>query len=341
MVRGGKRKDTCFVTHIGSFTMIQAELFPATPTRKTDLSALLFPVSLEPIYLAGLITPVPNFKAVVGFPYDLSYKSVFCVVTDNYHLLTNQEALTIAESVYQRVFNAVHIKDLEVFNLIYPESKSFCHIDIIHKNYNVNLWAEEVYLPFIRVTNSYNRTRKLVFELGFCRKLCDNGVIFEKETITFAYTHTKGLLNIDAIERQLANDDRLSRLQTEFIAWMQQLQNYPVADEYILALCARIMGIHFDIDTKDLKKRKKETDRAVSFQDDVERLKKKYCPKMGQTAYAVFNMATDYATHSTNTLHIDGQQARVGTWLSEFCKASAVKSFSIDTYLSNYKYLVN
>ncbi|MFD2936157.1 DUF932 domain-containing protein [Spirosoma flavum] len=321
--------------------MTQSELFPRTHTRKTDLNTLLFPVALEPIYLAGATTPVDNFKAIAGFPHDLGYKTVFCVVTDNYQLLTNSDALTIAESVYRRVFKTVDMKAMEVFNLIYPETKSFCHIDIIDKNYEVNLWAEEVYLPFIRVTNSYNRTRKLIFELGFCRKLCDNGVIFEKETITFAYTHTKGLLNIDAIEKQLANDDRLSRLETSFIAWMQQLKNYPVADKYVLALCARIMEVHFDINNQDLKKRKKETDRAVLFQDDIERLKKKYWSEMGQTAYTVFNMATDYATHSTNTLHIDGQQARVGTWLGDFCKAAAAKPFSMDDYLNDYRYLLN
>ena len=320
---------------------MQSELFPRTHTRKTDLSALLFPVALEPIYLAGVTTPIDNFKAIAGFPYDPSYKTVFCVVTDNYQLLTNVEALTIAESVYQRVFNAVDMKAMEVFNLIYPETRSFCHIDIIDKNYEINLWAQEVYMPFIRVTNSYNRTRKLIFELGFCRKLCDNGVIFEKETITFAYTHTKGLLNIDAIERQLANDDRLSRLQTSFIDWMNRLKNYPVADKYVLALCARIIGVRFDIETKDFEKRKKETDRLVLFQKDIEGLKKKYWSEMGQTAYAVFNMTTDYATHSTNTLHIDGQQARVGTWLDDFCKATAAKPFSIDTYLSDYEYLVS
>lgn len=321
--------------------MTQSELFPHTHTRKTDLNTLLFPVALEPIYLADVTKPIDNFKAITGFPHDPSYKTVFCVVTDNYQLLTNADALTIAESVYGRVFNAVDMELMEVFNLIYPETKSFCHIDIIQKNYEVNLWAQEVYLPFIRVTNSYNRTRKLIFELGFCRKLCDNGVIFEKETITFAYTHTKGMLNIDAIEKQLANDDRMSRLQISFINWMQQLKNYPVADNYVLALCARIMGVKFDIETKNFERRKKETDRLVLFQKDIERLKTKYWSGMGPTAYAVFNMATDYATHATNTLHIDGQQARVGTWLGEFCKAAAAKPFSMDAYLSDYQYLLN
>jgi len=255
--------------------MTQSELFPRTHKRKIDLSALLFPVALEPIYLAGTTTPINNFKAIAGFPHDPSYKTVYCVVTDNYQLLTNKDALTIAKSVYQRVFNTVDMESMDVFNLIYPETKSFCHIDIIDKNYEVNLGAKEVYLPFIRVTNSYNRTRKLIFELGFCRKLCDNGVIFEKETITFAYTHTKGLLNIDAIEKQLANDGRMSRLHNSFIEWMQQLKSYPVVDKYVLALCARIIDARFDIETKNFERRKKETDRLVLFQKDIERLKTK------------------------------------------------------------------
>ncbi len=321
--------------------MQRQEPSPPTQERKTDISTLLFPIALEPIYLADSKPPIADFMAVAGFPDALSDKKVFCVVTDDYRLITNQQALGIADSVYKNVFSAVDTKEMEIFNLIYPGTKSFCHIDIVHKNYEVNVWAEEVYIPFIRVTNSYNRTRKLIFELGFCRKLCSNGVIFEKETITFSYTHTKGVLNIAAIERQLANDDRLKRLEDSFVAWMEQLKNHPIPDEYVLALCARIMNVKFDIETKDFKKRKTETDTLVKFQDAIEQLKKKYWPVMGSTAYAVFNMATDYATHSTNTLHIDGQQARVGTWLSEFCKEAAAKKFSLNTYLEDYEYLIN
>ena len=310
------------------------------PQRNTNVDSLLFPVKLEPIYLQKDSTPIKGFQAIAGYPYSPDEKTVFTVVTNNYELISNESAISIANAVYRNVFKSISTADLEIFNLIYPRTKSFCHIDIIHKQYKVNVWEQEIYVPFIRITNSYNRTKKLTFELGFSRKLCDNGVIFEKETITFSYTHTKGILNIGLIEQQLGNSDRLLRLEKSFAGWMQQLQSYPVDDKYMLPLCAKIFNLQFDIETKDWERRKNETNRLVEFQQRMTYLKQKYSLDMGQTAYTVYNMATDYATHMTQTLYINQRQTQAGTWLSSFCEAVATKPFSMDTYLKGYESLV-
>ena len=41
----------------------------------------------------------------------------------------------------------------------------------------------DVFGPFIRVTNSYNALRALVFDIGFFRKVCTNGLILRDAII--------------------------------------------------------------------------------------------------------------------------------------------------------------
>jgi hypothetical protein len=158
-------------------------------SRDTDLSQILFPVEEKPIFFvnpkAGM-KQIPNYKTIVN----VTTNEPISVVSTDYRLISNQEALELGEKCFKQLFNEVDIDSMEIFNIITPKSKSFCHIDIIHNKYEVNIWEKEVWLPYIRITNSYNRLKPLRFDLGFCRKLCFNGVIFERNTISYKFYHT-------------------------------------------------------------------------------------------------------------------------------------------------------
>ena len=49
----------------------------------------------------------------------------------------------------------------------------------------------EVFTPYVRITNSYNGTRALRVDVGFLRKHCGNGVIFEQQAATLSVPHTR------------------------------------------------------------------------------------------------------------------------------------------------------
>lgn len=80
-----------------------------------------------------------------------------------------------------------------------PRTLSYAFIDLMHRTHVLNYWDSEIkkddpFTPFLRVTNSFNGARALRFDIGFMRKHCSNGVIFEEEVATIKASHSKEAL---------------------------------------------------------------------------------------------------------------------------------------------------
>ena len=107
---------------------------------------------------------------------DVERTRPFAVVTDDYELITNEQAFEQAEAVMRRVFNTTSIRDFECLNVTMPKTRSFCPIDLIHRSADFNPWEEDSWTAFLRISNSYNRTRLLRFELvSGCANPLKNG----------------------------------------------------------------------------------------------------------------------------------------------------------------------
>jgi hypothetical protein len=289
--------------------------------RDTNIETALFPVELrniffeEPSDTGTLKVRIAGYKAVV----DTKSKKTFSVVSEGYRLVTNREALEFGKHAFNQLFDTVNTDDLTIFNVIKPETRSYCHIDLIHKKYEVNIWKTEVFLPYIRVTNSYNRSRALRFDLGFVRKLCDNGVIFERQAITFKFDHTRQAIK-DKIDFS-GQYGKLKALEQQFINYMTGIKDIAVPRPYALPLMVKALDMKFDTSTGDVKKKGNAEKRLDEFSEHASRLVKKYYREMGENAYAVYNAATDYASAPRRTGGanlINGMQKRVGHWVEEF-----------------------
>lgn len=114
---------------------------------------------------------------------DVEREHPFSVVTDDYELVTNKEAYDRAADVMKKVFHATQMNDMECLNITMPKTRSFCHIDLIHKAADFSPWEKDKWTAFLGISNSYNRTRLLRFELGFCRWICLNGMVFGGKNI--------------------------------------------------------------------------------------------------------------------------------------------------------------
>jgi hypothetical protein len=70
-----------------------------------------------------------------------------------------------------------------------PSTAGHCCIDLVHNSTALDFslvspqGRPDVFGPFIRVTNSYNGLRALVFDIGFFRKVCTNGLILRDAII--------------------------------------------------------------------------------------------------------------------------------------------------------------
>ncbi len=156
---------------------------PAT----TQLNEVMFDVALQPIY-SEFITQNPLLKEPISTRNYLAVVNqnngnILSVVGSNYKLIPNKVALDMGKWLFTHLYPFVKTDDLIPYKVIAPHSLASVHIDLIHKTVDFSIWEQENWLPFLRVSNSYNRIRTLSFEIGFVRKLCSNGVLFNKKTM--------------------------------------------------------------------------------------------------------------------------------------------------------------
>ncbi len=301
-----------------------------------ELKKLMFPVELGAVFVEVPYYPeqIPAryFKAVVAYKPD-GPPEIFSVVTDNYRLVTNEEAIHIAKEIYRELFNQVNPEEILPFKVIYPSTLSYCHIQLVHQKVNFELWEQETWMPFIQVTNSYNRTFALTFELGFVRSLNSSGVIVRKKTAKLKTSHNKAnvlkwILNTSSTE--------LSTLQMEFVAYMKNLKRFYVDPRYIVPLVCKVFGFHFRSDDK--------FNRLTDLQAAVYRSANHYFAELGHNAYAAFNVFTDLLSSDLDqaalfinfSLHSPSYYYKPTEWLYDFIERIQSTDFDMEKYLKEY-----
>lgn len=310
--------------------------------RNTNISELLFPVECKPVYLENQRVPIPRYRAVTG-KFENDQEVIFSIVSDNYQLITNQEAIELGKTIHGRLFPNASSASFEIFNIIAPKTRGSCHIDIIDKNYTMNILAQEVYVPFIRIQNSYNRTYPLKFQIGFCRKLCDNGMIYEQNLVSISMTHTrKSIRNLNLSNIDVSD---LKKFETDFINKTKKSAEIELPRKFFLPLAAKVLNINFDLNEKNEKKRKLTEEKLNEFAFAIANYTDKYIRKelFGENAYTFFSVITDYAS---NEIHTQARtkhemQVKCGTWLNMIGGHVAKPDFTWEEEVKDYDYLMS
>lgn len=312
--------------------------------RITNIDDLMFPVKLHHVYTEAKIDgkktkiKVPNSRVIINN----TSGSPPGVVSSNYKLITNKEAMDLGIKCCAEIFGAEETSNIAVFNIDAPSTASYCHIDLVHNDYVMNLWDEdkqsEVYVPYVRVTNSYNTSRALRFDVGFCRKICFNGMIFESETIKFTFSHVKHELNNDisfALE-----GGKIKALFEKFKSFAYKLKAREIPKKQSLDLIHVLFGIK-DASEIDFSSKKESKEDYESLLNKIENILKGYIDEMGKNGYSVFNAITDIASHPIENRYfrrdMNSMQRLAGNWINSFQKEIENKDFSIDTYIQLLK----
>jgi hypothetical protein len=310
--------------------------------RNTNISELLFPVREENVYLSNSNSPIPRFKAIVG-NLGNGLNTTFSIVSEDYQLISNEQAIEYAKQIHLKLFPKANAQSFVIFNIMYPGTRSYCHIDIIDKNYELNIWKQEVYVPFIRIQNSYNRSRPLLFNIGFCRKLCDNGVIFENSTIELKFSHIRKEIRPGMFDH--IDVSHLKKMESDFINKISKSQNVPIPRMYFIPVAAKVLNRRFNLDEKDPKRLNATMKRLSSFVYHINYLSEKYVVDnhQGETAYALFNTITDYVSNSDDFQKsaINGMQKMCGTFISGIGEKVKQEVFSWDEEIKDYMFMLN
>jgi len=257
-------------------------------------------------------------------------------------LETYFSALGWAYECCRHVFPNTNSAEWDVSATDGPSTGGYCQIDLVHRTAALDFGdvrpglRPESFGPFIRVTNSYNGLRALAFDIGFYRKVCQNGLIAPDTIVQFKFAHQQRHLEM-GIRFEVARD-RLSRLQTKMSDQFAALKKCTVPRKAFEPMVRAALMI------RPLKSTRPETHEAhewASLEAHVQGLCNRYACELGETGYAVLNVITDFASRPPRNRHLHrdrhGLQRLAGTWLTKFTHECAQPGFAIDTHVGNMK----
>jgi hypothetical protein len=297
--------------------------------RITSLAEILFPIDQE--QLLSRRTDSPDLRPITSHLAIINRDTgkPVGIVSRAYGVVSNAEAIDLGKRCARDLLGADTIAELEVWNVDAPATGSHCFVDLVHPTHTLNLLGgdapAEVYVPYVRVTNSYNGTRALRFDVGFCRKLCANGVIFESDTIRFVYAHLRKEVGGDAIRFDI-QPGQLERLAERFRNFVRHARSIPMAEEESREEMRRVVGYLSDEainDMKDVRRRLQ----GLAIANQAHETLLRYRHELGPNAYATFNAMTELARTLGSQPRIwrdaDAVQKRAGRWLPAFCRSHA------------------
>lgn len=279
--------------------------------------------------------PIPGKKALIH----QGTGHVLGVVGRDYRVVTNREAVDLAQEVCGKAFPGLSSVEWEARRAAAPRTLSHAHIDLMHRTHVLNYLGSDIgkddpYTPFLRVTNSFNGARALRFDIGFMRKHCSNGVIFEEEVATIKASHSKEALAQLQIE---ITSRSLPQMWDEFTKFLTTVRSITLStDQSTLALKT---VLRLPAPQPDDKPARKEALAALAT--DFSARLTGYRQELGENAYAVFNTLTDIAARPPESacfqLTRDTLERRAGRWLKELGRQSQAPAFELDGWISAWE----
>ena len=268
--------------------------------RLTRLDDVLFPVEAHPIFVSAQSVSgekrisVPDKKAIVHGVTG----AVLGIVSRGYRLVSHRQALEWTFQCCRAVFPETNSSEWAVKAVDAPSPGGHCCVDLAHHSTALDFslvspqGRPEVFGPFIRVTNSYNGLRALVFDIGFLRKVCTNGLILRDAIIQFKFAHMRRDIG-EQIQFHVAYE-RLAKLRARFGDYIAALRACPVPHKDLAPFVHRVLALR-PSDTLEPNSREADDWNALSIH--VADLCNRYAADLGDNAYAVLNAVTEFATH--------------------------------------------
>jgi hypothetical protein len=316
-----------------------------------QLDEVLFNVAEKEVFVElleeeNIFDAKSKHKKVDGYKalFNNKKKEVLSIVSRNYKVVSNIEALEIGKEAFKTLFPSIDTNDLIPFKVIATKKLTTCHIDLIHKEVKLHKWDQDTWLPFIRVSNSFNRSIALTLEFGFVRTLCSNGCVFNKDTVKVKYNHTNDLKSFNIH----ADVSKLKKHEIEFANYLNELNRFHVNKKYAIPLVLKALNMNFGvIQPSDNLKELREYSRYKKAKGTIGSITDKYYDELEPTAYAILNIITDIVSHNADYGIIPFYQANVnryynksGEWTKDFVSAIQKKGFKMENYLGDFtKYL--
>jgi len=314
----------------------------------SNLNEFFFPIDFHDLYFD--VTKHKDKKTRVLLPKNPKFAEDFIALIDeerlemlscvskSYTLVTNEWAFNIGTSVAKHIFK-VGERDIAFWQGELTEKRRACTMDIrVNKILNIS-GVKHNWFAFVRINNSYDKTRSLSYDIGFCLETMDNrevpiGLLVPSLSLHFAANHIWMLETIerklwDALECQYKHRDIFS----EFEMMVTELLGIEVIDDEILSLFCRLAKL------KKLDPNSEQDRRLASKIIVIEKDSKYWIKKCGPNAYAALCAYADYASkYVKDVSFLDTPsefQSQLGRFVDELINAKRQDkiNFSLDDFI--------
>jgi hypothetical protein len=274
---------------------------------------------------------IPGKKALIN----QHSGQVLGVVSRDYRVVTNQEAVNLAREACGIAFPSISPMEWEAKRASAPRTLSYAHIDLMHRTHVLNYYDTAVgkndpFTPFLRVTNSFNGARALRFDIGFMRKHCSNGVIFEEEVATIRASHSEEALAKLKVEIKSRS---LPKMWEDFSQFLTRIRSIKMDTAQSNLALNTVLRLPTSMPDDKPARAKGLTALSSDFSTRLER----YRQELGPNAYAVFNTLTDIAARLPESPHFqknrDTIEKRSGRWLRDLASQSQAAGFDLNKWI--------
>lgn len=310
-----------------------------------ETSEIFFPVELCRLYwespiekdmFGNLQTPCDDFMAVV----DMERKYVFSTVTKDYRLILNKDASDLGFDLFTHLFHLSDNRLCYATRYCTTLKRSEFEIDIV-RDFDVKLpFANDGWRPMVKVVNSYNKHRKLSFNIGYCRVnkegLSKGAFLIPGLSVELNSAHDEPIRMVRRHMFKLLEENpnmEMLNIEKQFQEKMQRLKELKVTEKGMLPLFCKIYDITYKKDgSPTLHKNVYEALRIASII-----IKENVIIRNDQAdAYTFFYAMMDYATNCekyASRAQTITSQLRLGGWLNDFIDAASKPEFDFNNYV--------
>lgn len=223
---------------------------------------------------------IPNKKAILN----AATGRPISVVSTGYRTITNQE---VFESFDRSLMASGLDLDGATANVQFSHNRARTMVTVTVPAIKVTVAGDETQAQIVAL-NSYDGKWKYSVRAGGIRLACLNGQVIGTIVSQFAHFHTKHIdINSSA--------DKMIRMMNEFShsqSWFEKMIGTKITDDTAQQWIVRFLKGHDITDPQII-----ETVIAGRVGGELHGLWLKYRTEMGSTAYALYNVFTDYVTH--------------------------------------------
>jgi hypothetical protein len=249
---------------------------PIRRNRQTDKSIVTFPVHTEPLEFVSK-EAIDKYEGSCGIAIvrDDTNKIVTPGLSLDYNLVTHTDVIDAVEMAFG--INNLKFEVYDIYTGGTRGNKMF--IQYILPDYQITI-NSELYMPFVQIQNSYDKSSLFRSITGVYRQTCSNGAYILRSSKSLIKAKHYGN-KIDLTQVTLNLNDWLETLNITKFKLETLVQEPVIFNEWAI-----------EDHAKKIFTRKKD---VKAFIDSL--LIEKYVEELGENKYALFNAYTDYATH--------------------------------------------